>query len=199
MTTDRTPRPRRPFLPMGRRRALPPRRPCDRCERQYRACLLVLLAAALACVPYLAGRSAYDAQMRTVREQSASRHQITVQSAGDAYGAVSRSGTRTAPVRWTDGQGVSRMDFADVPSGTARGERVRIWVDAAGEPARPPLERGAAVEAGWFTGAVTAALLVLVFLGVRSAVAVACDRRRYAHWAAQWEIVEPQWSRRLPT
>ncbi|MGW2602398.1 Rv1733c family protein [Streptomyces klenkii] len=199
MTTDRKPRPRRPSFPMGRRRALPPRRPCDRCERQYRACLLVLLAAAPACVPYLAGRSAYDAQMRTVREQSASRHQITVQSAGDSYGAVSRSGTRTAPVRWTDGQGVSRMDFADVPSGTARGERVRIWVDAAGGPTRPPLERGAAVEAGWFTGAVTAALLVLVFLGVRAAVTVACDRRRYAHWAAQWEIVEPQWSRRLPT
>ncbi|MEU8547699.1 hypothetical protein AB0C81_11975 [Streptomyces roseoverticillatus] len=199
MTTDRTPRPRRPFLPVGRRRFLPARRPCDRCEREYRACLLVLLAAALACVPYLAARGAYEAQMHTVRAQSATRHQITVQAAGDGYGAVSRAGTRSAPVRWTDGRGVSRMDFADVPSGTARGERVRIWVDAAGEPARPPLERGAAEEAAWFTAAMTAVLLVLVFLGARVAVVAVFDRKRYAHWASQWEIVEPQWSRRLPT
>ncbi|MFF7725492.1 hypothetical protein [Streptomyces sp. NPDC008001] len=159
--------------------------------------MLLLLAAALACVPYLAAQGAYEAQMHTVREQTAAKHRITVRSAGDAYGTVSRSGTQSAPVRWTDDRGVSRMGFADVPTGTALGERVRIWADASGEPTRPPLERRTAVEAAWFTGAVTALLLILVFLGARAAVTARFDRKRYEHWAAEWEVVEPQWSRRL--
>ncbi|MFF4161239.1 hypothetical protein [Streptomyces sp. NPDC001678] len=200
MTTDRTPSPRRAFLPIARRRAvLPPRRPCDRHESRVRVVLLLLLVPALVCVPCLAARTVYEAEMRTVREESAARHRVTAWSAGDVSEAGSGSGTRWSPVHWTGDRGTPRTGFADVPTGTARGEPVGIWVDAEGEPTRAPMRRQDALETAGFTGAMTAVTLILGFLGARTGVTTVFDRRRYAHWAAEWEVVEPQWSKRLPT
>ncbi|MCQ8770556.1 hypothetical protein [Streptomyces telluris] len=41
--------------------------------------------------------------------------------------------------------------------------------------------------------------LLLVFSGARSGLVAAIDRKRYEQWAAEWQAVEPLWSKPLPT
>lgn len=181
------------------RRHDPMRRACDLYQNRLCACLLLLLVLALTTVPFLAGRTAYAAEMRTAAEQSAARHQVTARSAIDAQGASSGIDVRWAPVRWNDGRGVSHLGFTDVPSNTAKGGTVQVWVDSEDKLVKPPTTRQEALTAGWFTGTMTAVALLLAFLGTRTALVAAFDRRRYEKWAAEWQVVEPLWSKRLHT
>ncbi|WP_424886924.1 Rv1733c family protein [Streptomyces sp. XH2] len=177
----------------------PMRRDCDRYQGRLCACLLLLLALALAVVPYLVGRITYAATMRTAVAQSASRHQVTAHSAGEVQGTSSAFGNQWAPVRWTDGRGVSHLGFTDVPGDTPKGGTVQVWVDRENKIVKPPATRQEALATGCFTGTAAAMALLLVFFGARGGLIAAIDRKRYEQWAAEWQVVEPLWSKRLPT
>ncbi|MDT0449552.1 Rv1733c family protein [Streptomyces hesseae] len=177
----------------------PMRRAQDLYRNRLRACLLLLLVLALATVPFLVGRTAYAAEARTAAAQSATRHQVTARSAADAQGASSGIDVRWAPVRWNDDRGVSHLGFTDVPSDTAKGGRVQVWVDSEDKLVKPPMTRQEALAIGWFAGTLTAVTLLLAFLGTRTAFVAAFDRRRCEKWAAEWQVVEPLWSKRLHT
>ncbi|MER5781648.1 hypothetical protein ABT104_07975 [Streptomyces mobaraensis] len=182
-----------------RRRHDSMRRACDRCQSRLHACLLVLLVVALATVPYLAGRAAYAAESRIAARQSATRHPVTAHAMTDAQGVSVGNGVRWAPVRWTDGRGGSHAGFTQVPGDTAEGGAVEVWVDGSERLAKPPTTRQEAVATGWFTSVMVAVAVLLVHFGARAALAAAVDRRRYERWAAEWRVVEPLWSKRLPT
>jgi hypothetical protein len=71
-----------------------------------------------------------------------------------------------------------------------------VWVDASGRltglPLRLPQARGQAVLA-----AVLAPIVLGLFLLGMSALAhYALGRRRMAAWEFDWQITEPQWTRR---
>jgi hypothetical protein len=43
----------------------------------------------------------------------------------------------------------------------------------------------------------TAVGVYVVFVTARKSMRLALDRRRYARWDAEWDLVEPQWSARF--
>ena len=99
--------------------------------------------------------------------------------------------------RLTTPDGRARTGRIRVSPSMAAGRTVRLWVNAAGSPAGPPLNDRLvpAYEA-------TAAVIATVTLGIML-VCLACagrwvlDRRRLADWEAAWATVGPQWTRRF--
>jgi hypothetical protein len=99
--------------------------------------------------------------------------------------------------RWTAPAGRARTGRIPVNGRLAAGRTVRLWVDAAGSPTAPPLNRhgvatdevAAAVTA---TAALGTALLCLAWGGRWM-----LNRRRLAAWEAAWAAVGPQWTRRF--
>ncbi|WKX69008.1 hypothetical protein [Streptomyces sp. XD-27] len=161
----------------------------------------MLLLVGVPVLAFAAGSAAYTSELHTARSQAAERHQVTARLTGDAGGAVvSRAGEdmQKAPVRWTEKNGAVRTGVAEVPPGAEKGETVRVWVDRAGKVTDAPLPASSATATGWTAGAMTAAAGVTAVWGTRAAVRWAFDRRRYAQWEKEWDVLEPVWSRRLP-
>ena len=143
-----------------------------------------------------AGRPA-AAELRTKR----SRHQvpaILLQAAPNpAAFAGEVLGYSLVLARLTTPDGRARTGRIRVSPSMAAGRTVRLWVNAAGSPAGPPLNDRLvpAYEA-------TAAVIATVTLGIML-VCLACagrwvlDRRRLADWEAAWATVGPQWTRRF--
>ncbi|MCC2273916.1 hypothetical protein LKL35_00410 [Streptomyces sp. ET3-23] len=197
MNVRGTSRPRGPLPHRFRLRAANPlRRRSDRCQSWLGTCLLLLLILAVPTIPVLVAQDVYASEMRTLHAQSAQRHRIAARVTADAQGSSAGDSLQRAPVRWTDATGAARTGTADVPAGSAKGDRVSIWVDRAGRPAKPPMRREEALTAGWFAACLTGAGLVLVYCGARAALVGMLNRRRYARWEAEWEAVEPRWSGR---
>jgi hypothetical protein len=79
----------------------------------------------------------------------------------------------------------------------AAGHTVRLWVNAAGSPAGPPLNDHL-VPAYEATAAVVATVtLAIMLLCLAYAGRWVFDRRRLAGWEAAWAAVGPQWTRRF--
>ena len=94
--------------------------------------------------------------------------------------------------------GTEREGVIDVPYGARAGSTVTIWVDADGASRRdrsttPTSSPGPSVY-GLPTFIGISALAVLGYLGVRSLL----ERSRMRRWAADWAVVEPVWSRKVP-
>jgi hypothetical protein len=181
------------------RGANPLRRTSDRVEVWCSRLLLVLLVLGLPSASVWAGLSAYESTMRTVQSQSAERHRITarVTSAPDAASDSAAGGKQTARVSWTDQDGRKKTGTARVSLDKTAGSTVRIWVDKEGTVRDPPLSAGHAAATSWLTGGLTALGVSVVVVAGRKGVRLALNRRRYAQWDAEWELVEPSWSARF--
>jgi hypothetical protein len=82
------------------------------------------------------------------------------------------------------------------PAGSTAGTTVRLWVDAAGWQATPPLDT-AQVQGQEVLASVLAVMALAALLwGAGLAVHVAADRRRMAAWDEEWRATGPKWSRR---
>jgi hypothetical protein len=173
----------------------PLRRTSDRVEAWFRRFLMLVLVLGLPVAALSAGLAAYESSMRTVQAQTAERHQVTARLTSEAKGAT-EAVKQPAQVRWTDGDGTVRSGTALVESGTVKGATVRVWVDREGSLTSPPMNAWNARTTGWFVGG-AAALGVVAGCGVaRSGMRRVLDRRRYARWDAEWDLVEPLWSAR---
>ncbi|NUT99221.1 MAG: hypothetical protein HOY78_45175, partial [Saccharothrix sp.] len=83
----------------------------------------------------------------------------------------------------------------DAVPGLPAGTTVPIWVDAAGDPADPPLTAGGAVG-----GAIAVAAVVwLLFAAFPAALCVGLrlvrNRINDRRWTREWAVVEPLWRR----
>lgn len=163
------------------------------------AALGVLVAIVLA--PSLA-IDTYQREMRTVAQQTATRHQvdaIVLQDALASPATAEPSGlTPAARVqgRWKAPDGTVRTAAIEVDSGTKAGARVAIWVDHSGRQVPAP-----ETAAGALIGAVLAALgvviaVVALFLAVYWLVRWPLDRIRMARWDAEWRRASADWARR---
>jgi hypothetical protein len=163
--------------------------------------LLLVLALGLPAASVGAGLAAYESTMRTVQAQSTERHQITarVTSAPEAAPGSAADDKQTVRVGWTGKDGRQRTGTARVPLDRTAGSTVRIWVDRAETVQDPPMSAGNATATGWLTGGMTAVAVYTGFVAGRKGVRRALNRRRYAQWDAEWELVEPQWSTRFHT
>ncbi|MGW0875665.1 Rv1733c family protein [Streptomyces sp. NPDC002740] len=171
------------------------RRTSDRFECWFRRVLMLVLVAGLPVAAVGAGVTSYQASMRTVRAQAAERHQVTARLTSTVKGGDWAK--RPAQVRWKDADGTPRTGAAPVRPGTSKGTAVHVWVTRDGTVTTAPTSTLNATTSGWLMGG-TAAFGVAAgchaaWVGMR----LLLDRRRYAQWDAEWDLVEPRWSARF--
>ncbi|MFI7497957.1 hypothetical protein ACIBVL_05485 [Streptomyces sp. NPDC049687] len=172
------------------------RRASDRFECWFRRALIVALVLGLPAVAVGVGLAAYDASMRTVRAQAAERHRITARVTA---GVESDDGwaKRAAQVRWTDRDGRVRTGAVLVKPGTPRGTTVRVWVTGDGTVTTAPASTLDARAGGSLVGGLAAFGVAAGSYAAWAGVRLLLDRRRYAQWDTEWDLVEPQWSARF--
>ncbi|MFI2435488.1 hypothetical protein [Streptomyces sp. NPDC018693] len=168
------------------------------------ALLLILLLAPV--VGVLAGGSAQDSLQQAVREQRASRHQITA--------TVLRKAPGSSPFRTEPDGGSGRDTHTRViaewsaPDGTAHqdavlsdltdprpGDRFLIWTDARGRVATRPLDSATATTHAVLAGFGAALLTAGTAEAARRAAVRHLLRRRYARWDQAWDRAGPDWGR----
>jgi hypothetical protein len=170
----------------------PLRRRCDRVEAAILAGLVAAFILGGSLAALAAGRWAYDSALRTEHAGQAAEHQVTAVLLTTA-GAWSPA---TAQARWTAPEGIPRTGWVPAPAAAPAGTSVRVWVDAAGRPAEPPL-RHFQVEGQAVMAAMAALFALAALLGGAGLLAHhVADRRRQAAWDAQWRATGPKWSRR---
>ncbi|WP_327186424.1 MULTISPECIES: Rv1733c family protein [unclassified Streptomyces] len=171
-------------------------RTSDRLERWLRRVLMVVLVVGLPAAAVSTGLTAYEASMRTVRVQAAERHQVTARL---TVGVRSEDdwAKRPAQVSWTDTSGVVRTGTALVKPGTPKGATVRVWVTRDGIVTSPPVSTLNATTSGWIVGGMAAFGVAAGSYAAWAGMRLVLDRRRYARWDAEWDLVEPQWSARF--
>jgi hypothetical protein len=84
-----------------------------------------------------------------------------------------------------------------VEPGTHKGVTVRVWVNRDGDITGAPMNVAAARANGWFVGVMAALGVVAGVYTVRATLRLALNRRRYAQWDTEWDLVEPLWSARF--
>jgi len=173
------------------------RRPSDRFEWWFRRLLTILLVAGLPVAAYSTGMTAYEASMRTVRAQTAERHEVTARVTGDVRREENSVAKQSAQVRWTEAGGVVRTGAALVRPGTSKGTAVRVWVDRNGTVTSPPTSTLNAKTTGWLMGGAAAFGMAYSSYALWLGTRLLLDRRRYAQWEAEWERAEPLWSARF--
>jgi hypothetical protein len=98
-------------------------------------------------------------------------------------------------VRWSAPDGSARTGQARVAPGSKAGTPVTVWTDPRGHlVSRPTTPAEAAFRAtliGTLVGVTTAAVPFVGGLALRSRL----ERRRMAHWDAEWARLGPQWGR----
>lgn len=179
--------------------ANPLRRTSDRIESWFFRFLMLVLALGLPVASLSAGLTAYESVKRTVQAESAERHEVTARLTSDAEGAGKGAdgAMRSAHVRWTDRDGRERSGTALVKSGATKGATARIWVDRQGTITDPPMSASNATATGLMVGGMTSIAVAGGVFAARAGMRQVLDRRRYAQWAAEWDLVEPRWSERF--
>jgi len=176
------------------------KRGSDRVQFAARVLLLTLLVTAAPVALAVAG--ATGSQTRSLADaQAAVRHQVDATLLADAPPAGDAShGAVVSPVRasWTAPSGIEREGIIDVRADVEAGNTVTIWVDRAGGWTRRPLGTADVVSRAIAYGVAT-------FLGISTlatagylVVSALLDRHRMRRWAADWAVVEPVWSRKVP-
>ncbi|KES09106.1 membrane protein [Streptomyces toyocaensis] len=171
-------------------------RTSDRVECWVRRALMVVLVVGLPLAGLLAGRAAQESSSHAARAQSAERQQVGARVLS-VTGNPGQPAKERAQVRWTDSGGEVRTATALLSPGTAEGATVRVWVDRDGTVTRAPLTERQAVTNGWFVGSVTVIGGAAGVFMTRAGTRLVLDRRRYARWDAEWELVEPRWTGRF--
>jgi hypothetical protein len=98
----------------------------------------------------------------------------------------------------TDPDGLRRQVSVVVERGTPARTQVPVWLADDGTVAAAPVGGAAiAVEAVSVGGVVVLGALLLA-VGGQALLRRRLDRGRARRWDAEWALVEPMWSRRVP-
>lgn len=134
--------------------------------------------------------------------QAASRHKVTATLLEDAARPAADSdhapSLASVPATWSARPGVPREGTVLGPTGAKAGSTVTIWVDDSGDVTTPPLDGSDVVNQAVVGGVSTffgiSAAAGLGYIAVRTML----ERSRVRRWAADWAVVEPVWSRKVP-
>ena len=173
-------------------------RQSDRLERRLRLLVLALRMVGLPMAGWSAGSTAYGHFSQLRAAQLAGRHAVTAQLVSDAQIGGDRLTGQTrprAPVRWSDRQGV-HVTVAQVGTWQRKGSTATVWLDARGNVTSPPDTPDRAATAGLTVGLGAATGVAAMVGGAWKGVRVSLDRRRFAQWDREWELVEPRWTGR---
>ncbi|MDR3035029.1 MAG: hypothetical protein LBV78_18335 [Kitasatospora sp.] len=172
------------------------RRRSDRIAAFATVVLVVVFLVVTPIAAIFAGHWAYRWSMSQQQHQRSWREvtAVLLRKAPVEPGGFDGSGAWTV-ARWTPPGGHARKGVISAPAGTPAGGRVRIWLDASGRWAGPPLGRQIVV-----VRVVMAVMGTTVVAGAAAATVASVgqwllDRRRMAGWEADWDAVGPQWTK----
>ena len=179
----------------------PLKRGSDRLEFLSRLLLTAVLLAAVA-VALAVATATYSLGRSEVAQETADRHRVSAQLLEDAAVPAGGSGNGMdvgrAPAVWTAPSGAEHSGQVPARPDAEAGSAVLIWVDEDGARTTRPLSTGDVV--GRALGAA-----VLTYLGIAGSaigghllVRRLLDRSRSRRWAAEWELVGPVWTGRVP-
>lgn len=151
-----------------------------------------------------AGQWMYHAARIEARTQAADRH--TVQAVlleptpppVFTMAATRWGGEAWVQARWTAAGAALRTGDVLAPTGLPAGSQVTAWLDASGNPTRPPLLPSQVIDRTVAAAAVAPAVLALVLLTALWIAHRIGDRRRLAGWDEAWMTIGPEWTGRRP-
>lgn len=170
----------------------PLRRTSDRIEAWITVLLMVAFVPLAVLVTVQVGRWVYASGMR---DQAARRVPAVALAparvANPEYGVPEML---WVPARWRIGD-ATRTGQAQVPYGTAKGARVRIWIGQDGHPitspATPSQTRNQEIAAMVMSPLMLAEALTFAWGGLHWLL----DRRRLAAWGTEWQSFDRQQAR----
>lgn len=178
----------------------PPTRFTDRIER-VGAWLLSTLGVLGALVVLFFAENVHTSQLDQARRETASRSPtsgVLLRDTGADLAASRALGgfTVTAPIRWTDRDGVVRVGETVLAEPMKAGDTVTVWTDRENRLAPAPASADDAMVAAvvvtfWLLLALITGL-VLAWTGLRRWTLA----RNCALWELEWAEVEPRWSGR---
>lgn len=178
----------------------PLKRTSDRLEFLSRVLLTAVLlgtvaiALAVATATWSGGRS-------EVVQEAAERQRVSARLLEDATAPVgSGNGVDVgrAPAVWTAPSGAERSGRVPARLDGQAGSTVLIWVDGDGARTTRPLGTGDVVGRALGAAVLTFAGIALVAVGGHLVVRRLLDRGRSRRWTAEWELVGPVWTGRVP-
>jgi hypothetical protein len=179
----------------------PLKRGSDRLEFVAR---VLLVCSVLTAVPIglAVGTAAHTHAAAQATAQAADRHRVTARllddvPAPDGEASSSSDGQRATAV-WTDPAGTEHRFPVPMPARARAGDPISLWIDRDGNRTTRPLSDGDVTGQAVGQGGVTFALLSLIAGGAYRSVRTLLDRSRLRRWAADWAVVEPVWTRRVP-
>ena len=143
-----------------------------------------------------AGETAYRAGVHAEWVERADRWRDTAEllaDAGDTFSMEYSLDGLTVPalVAWTGPDGIRRTGYVLTAPGTNAGSTVPVWTDRTGAQVDAPRRHEQTVSRTVASAALAVAGLLVVLLGIGVAVRHLLNRRRLAHWEAEWARVEP--------
>jgi hypothetical protein len=179
----------------------PLKRASDRLEYLARVLLVCsLLTAVPISLAVVTGTYAQVGAMATA--QAADRHRVTARlledvptTAGEAWSSPDLD---RATAVWTDPAGLEHRVAVSVPSGTTAGSTISLWIDRDGNRTTRPLSDGDVAGEAAGRGIVTFAGLSVIAWGAYRSFRRLLDRNRSCRWAAEWAVIEPVWTGKVP-
>ncbi|MTD54595.1 Rv1733c family protein [Amycolatopsis pithecellobii] len=153
------------------------------------AVLLIVLAVPFA---WALGSHTYQAQRAVADSAVAERHPATAVLLADAPPqivtpqGVPTNSLAAAEATWWLPDGTERTGLAPTDRGAAKGTRVPIWLDRAGNAVAPPPQPGDALTVGVSTGVVTWLGFAALAGGAFGVARALLDRRRRQQWEREW-------------
>jgi hypothetical protein len=176
----------------------PLRRRWDRVEAFIFGGLAVVAVAGAPVAATLAGGWAHADTARAAQVQQETRHQVRavlLAAPRATVGGYTINGMAPAMARWTAPSGGQRTGEIAVPSHSAKGTAIKLWIDQAGEMTSPPLTPSQVADQGTLMALVAAAMTIAACLLAAVATRVAVNRRRMVAWTADWAVTAPMWNR----
>jgi hypothetical protein len=176
----------------------PLKRSSDRLEFVARVLLVCSLLTAVP-IGLAVGTAVHTHAVAQVTAQAADRHRVTATLMADVPAtAYSGSDGGWATAVWTDPGGIEHRFSLPVPARARAGDPVSLGIDRYGNRTTRPLSDEDVTGQAVGQGALTLALLSLIAAGAYRSVRRLLDRSRLHRWAADWAVVEPVWTRRVP-
>jgi hypothetical protein len=177
----------------------PLKRTSDRLEFLSRIALVLVLLTAVA-ISLAVATATYSLGRVEVTTQAAERSQVEARLLEDASptagGTVADVGR--APAVWTAPSGAEHTGQVPARVGAEAGSTVVIWVDRGGERTTRPLGTGDVVSRSVGAAVLTYIGIAASAVGAHLLVRRLLDRSRSRRWAAEWALVGPVWSGRVP-
>jgi hypothetical protein len=177
----------------------PLKRVSDRVECLARVLVVCGVLAAVV-TALIVGTSTHTQARAQAIAQAADRHPVLARLVEDAPERIREPWRGTdlelAEAVWTDAAGRPRRVYVAVAAGIEAGERVAIWVDRAGDRTTAPMSAGAVVNLAVGQGIGAGVLLSVIAFSAYGSVRLLLDRSRFRRWAADWAVIEPEWTGR---